>query len=68
MVEGILSQQVPLVQTYVLSRFGRDASDLSNVIGLGLEETYALLCEREWDSAIKMLQNMVGVYSLRNCR
>ena len=64
MVEGILSQQIPLVQTYVLSRFGRDVSDLSNVIRLGLEETFALLCEREWNSATQMLQNLVGAYSL----
>ena len=63
MVEGIQNQEIPLLQTYVLSRFSRDASLLSNVIRLGLEEALALLCEREWKYATKMLQNMVGTNS-----
>ena len=59
-VEGILGQQVALVQAYVSCRYGRQMAGLSSVIETGLAETLAFLREREMAYATTMLTNMVS--------
>ncbi len=59
-MEGILNGELPLLQTYLLRRFGRSSSDLATIIETGLEEALAFLHDRDVASARNMFINMVG--------
>ena len=59
-MEGILSGEVPLLQSYLRSTGHAEKADLSRIIDIGLQEALAFLLEKDMTYAVKIFNNLVS--------